>query len=267
MRKLMALTLAGAMMLSLAACGSEKKNDSTKVNVMLRQDADEESIAMAVKKRGEEGKEIDLGKNLFVDTLNEALMMLSSEKASLFITNTATAKYLAARDNSLTAIETDSPVTLHILMMSENAQLKEKLDSVISDMKENGVLDTLYREYVTDIISGGEPKTIELPVYDGADTITIGVSGDIPPIDYVNTDGEPVGYNMAVLAEIAKQLECNIDVVVIDGGTRFTALSSGKVDAFFWQTNDDGTEMSEGQTTYTLSDSYAELYAGGVTKK
>ncbi len=75
---------------------------------------------------------------------------------------------------------------------------------------------------------------IEIPKFDDAPTITVAITGDMPPIDYVAPNGTPAGYNTAVLSEIAKRLHVNIKLENIDTGARAAALQSGRVDVVFW---------------------------------
>ena len=70
--------------------------------------------------------------------------------------------------------------------------------------------------------------------FEGADTIKVAVTGSLPPMDYVGPDGAPAGFSTAVLAEIAKRLGKNIEIVVVDSVGRAAALASGVVDAVFW---------------------------------
>ena len=60
------------------------------------------------------------------------------------------------------------------------------------------------------------------------------ITGDQPPLDYMTADGQPVGFNTAILAEIRKRLQKNIELVSIESGARSVALSSGEVDMVFW---------------------------------
>ena len=101
-------------------------------------------------------------------------------------------------------------------------------------MKADGSLDKLAKEYVTDIEKGKEPPTVEIPMTDGAQIIKVGVTGDLPPLDYVSADGKAAGFNTALLAEIAKRSGKNIEVIDIDSGARAAALSSGQIDVVFW---------------------------------
>ena len=116
----------------------------------------------------------------------------------------------------------------------EDTALKADLDKAINEMKADGSLDKLAKEYVTDIEKGKEPPAVEIPMTDGAQIIKVGVTGDLPPLDYVSADGKAAGFNTALLAEIAKRSGKNIEVIDIDSGARAAALSSGQIDVVFW---------------------------------
>jgi hypothetical protein len=53
-------------------------------------------------------------------------------------------------------------------------------------------------------------------------------------MDYVAADGTFAGFNTAVLAEIGKRLQKNIELVQVDSVGRALALSEGTVDVVFW---------------------------------
>ena len=96
-------------------------------------------------------------------------------------------------------------------------------------------MDRLIQEQIEDLISGAEIAPIELPVIDGAETVRVAVTGALPPMDYVAADGTPAGFNTAVLAEISRRINRNIEMVFVDSMSgRSAALASGTVDAVFW---------------------------------
>ena len=47
-------------------------------------------------------------------------------------------------------------------------------------------------------------------------------------------DGQPAGYNTAILSEIGRRLGKNIQMINISTGGRSSALSSGRADVVFW---------------------------------
>ena len=73
-----------------------------------------------------------------------------------------------------------------------------------------------------------------MPHIDGADTIKVAVTGDLPPLDLVLANGKPAGFNTALLAEMGKRLNKNIEIFDIEGDARASALTSGRADVIFW---------------------------------
>lgn len=67
-----------------------------------------------------------------------------------------------------------------------------------------------------------------------AEALLVAVTGDLPPMDYVTTDGQPAGYNVAVLAEVGRRISRNIEFVPISAAARAMALASNQVDVVFW---------------------------------
>ena len=103
-------------------------------------------------------------------------------------------------------------------------------------MKADGTLEALIENELKAYIES-DPVAKDLPHFDGARTIKIGVTGDLPPMDFVAANGKAAGFNIALLTEIANRAQVNIELVQIESGSRPMALSSGKVDAVFWTKN------------------------------
>ena len=99
-------------------------------------------------------------------------------------------------------------------------------------MKDDGTLDALVKKYIDN--PSETPQAVDIPNIDGAETIKVGVTGDLPPLDLVLADGTPAGFNTAVLAEISKRIGKNIELIQVDSGARAAALTSKQVDVIFW---------------------------------
>ena len=124
-----------------------------------------------------------------------------------------------------------------------NAQLKDDLDKVIGDMKADGTLDKLINEYITNVDKGQAPPKVEIPTIDGAPPLKVGITGDLPPLDLILPDNSPAGFNTAMLAEVAKRLGRNVELVQIESGARATALNTKFIDVVFWAIVPLGKEM------------------------
>ncbi|MBQ9497497.1 MAG: transporter substrate-binding domain-containing protein [Selenomonadaceae bacterium] len=128
-------------------------------------------------------------------------------------------------------------------MREEDVALKKEFDDAISEMAADGTLSALVKTYIAEIHFRHAPPVIQLPEFYNKSMVKIGVTGDLPALDFIRPDGKPSGFNTALLAEISKRIEKNFVLVQIDGGARATALASGKVDVVFWAVTPEGSEI------------------------
>ena len=199
----------------------------------------------------------------FFDSLNAMIMALKSGEVDAIFVHNVVADYLCARDEALfyinhfAAPDADaSALTKRLvengfhsdeftfMLMEGNEALRDEINRALNAMENEGVLAALE---ATLNVAGEEPVPVEMEKIEGADTIRVGVTGDLPPFDYISEAGIPAGYNTAILAEIGKRIGKNIELVNIDAGGRALALSSGIVDVVFW---------NRSQSVYTESGSY-----------
>ena len=119
-------------------------------------------------------------------------------------------------------------------MRAEDTTLKKEFDDAILKITLDGTLARLTKTYIID--ENAEPPAVDMPHFDGAQTIKVAVTGDLPPLDYVTADGKPAGFNTALLSAISKIVGKNFELVQVAGGARTAALSSKQVDVIFWVT-------------------------------
>jgi len=126
-----------------------------------------------------------------------------------------------------------SACTFNCAFLENNKSLQERFKKAVLEMKSKGTLALLEDKYIDELDANNIPK-IEFEKFDGAETIKVAVTGDMPPIDYVTPDGAAAGYNTAVLSEIGKILKVNIELINVDTASRAAALKSGRADVVFW---------------------------------
>lgn len=134
------------------------------------------------------------------------------------------------------------------MMMEDNAALRDEFNAAIDAIYEDegAVMDKLIDDQIIKLVSSGEIVPVEMPVIEGAETIKVAVTGAMPPMDYIAPDGTPAGFNTALLAEISKRINKNIEIVVVDSIGRAAALASGTVDVVFWtRTNSIANRLAE----------------------
>ena len=267
MKRFLTVLLAGLMLLSLAACG-EKKDDVKNTGVFeiggmegLREHDKEKHPPYSVSK----------SERFYYDNLSSALMDLESGKVYVLGLEQSTADYITAHNDKITSSAFQNRRTDYSMMtMDSNKEIYDILNNAIKDMKEDGTLDTLIENELKAYIES-DPVAKDLPHFDGARTIKVGVTGDVPPMDFVAANGKAAGFNIALLTEIANRAQVNIEIVQIESGARPMALSSGKVDVVFWtknvtclEHNESWAEKVEGTL---VTESYFSDYAAIIKLK
>ena len=124
-------------------------------------------------------------------------------------------------------------MALALGFLEEKKELCDKFSKAIEEMEEEGKIGLLLRDSITGP-KAANPDPVEFAKFDGAETINVAVTGDMPPLDYIDAGGKPAGFNTAMLSEIGRRLKININLVNIETGARAIALKSGRADAVFW---------------------------------
>ncbi|MEE1201023.1 MAG: transporter substrate-binding domain-containing protein [Christensenellales bacterium] len=209
----------------------------------------------------EQGVQIPEGKPgeiqvVYYDTIDALLMALNARQIDGILIYQNVARYLCATNDTLQTVMTyNTEQSLNtfakmaysgingndfsFLMMEDRTGLRDEFNAAIAEMKKDGTLDRLAEEQIEALVNGDEIEPVALPQTDGAETIKVAVTGALPPMDYVAANGEPAGFNTAVLAEIARRTGKNIELVVVDSFGRAAALASGVVDVVFWTRTSD----------------------------
>ena len=173
----------------------------------------------------------------YYDNLKLMQMGIESGNVDQISLYTNVANYLVANNDKLENVSDLKLKSLSdnfcLAIRAEDKELKADLDKVIGEMKADGSLDKLVKEYIIDVDKNNPPK-VDIPKIEGAQAIKVGVTGDLPPLDLILPDNSPAGFNTALLAEIAKRSGKNIEIVQIESGARAAALSSKAIDIVFW---------------------------------
>ena len=183
----------------------------------------------------------------FYDTLDAMVMALEAGDIACAELPKCTAEYLCAHNEKLETLisynmnKADNfdkqlvsrlGVGFSFMTKEDNKALRDEIDKAIGDMKSEGTLNSLIKNYINEGVFS-EQKEVEFEKMSG-DTLKIAVTGSLPPMDYVAPDGRFAGFNTAICAELGKKLGKNIELIQVDSMGRAAALSSGKVDAVFW---------------------------------
>lgn len=246
MKKFLATICAAALLLT--GCGGEQvadklannfSDEAVKLGMITRLNTDEKTMGETldgyVEKHGVKDQK-HLPK--FYDSFNAMQMGLETGEIKAISTYNSVANYLVANNNKFEIVPhfaiNKIKDSFCFAVRKDDTQLKADLDKILDEMKADGSLDKLINDYITNVEKGKTPPAVEIPTTEGAETIKVGVTGDLPPLDLILADNSPAGFNTAMLAEISKRLDKNIQPVQIESGARAAALSSKLIDVVFW---------------------------------
>ena len=241
LKKVLSLLAVGALAGSLfTGCGDTNKpseNQNVRLGMITTLNASEQKVEEILKQLQEKSN-VNLLKHTitFYKDLSTMQMGLESNSIDEMSTYDCVANYLMAKDLNLHVVENHGMAlsdSFCFAVLKSNEGLKKDLDKVLAAMKKDGTLDNLIKQYITDV-KAEDPPAVEIPHIDGADTIKVAVTGDLPPLDLVLANGQPAGFNTALLAEMGRRLNKNIEIIDIDGDARSSALTSGRADVIFW---------------------------------
>ena len=175
----------------------------------------------------------------FFDDLSSMLMALKSGVVDEITLPQFVAEYVVSVNPELKVTCVQSlPKNMSLLFGFRDDErgrsLQARVNEALDGLRADGTLDALKERYL-DRTENTELLPVEFAAFPESDeTIRVVVTGDLPPIDYMEADGTPAGFNTAVLAEIGRWLEVNIELVSMQTGSRVMALTSDAADAAFW---------------------------------
>ena len=265
MKKILALTVTLLLAIGLmTACANEPAEPDTSATdveeevfvggMLVRSNTAEEKINADMEELGYNTKTI------FYNDLNTMLLALQAGDIDMIAgISRAMADYVVARNSSL-AIDplpfTDT-VTYKMAVKADNTDLLESINGALKTLKNKGTLDKLVVDYISAYKTGtDEPAAVEMPVIEGADTVRIAVTGDIPPMDLINADGAPAGFNVALLAEMSKLMNVNFELISMDSAARTMSIATDKVDVIFWVAGSDVLGDYDLPDSLAATDSY-----------
>ena len=172
----------------------------------------------------------------FFDKMNDMQMALDAGQIDMLSTYQNVADYMLQRTDNREFLTTEKFLSdsFCFAMREGNTMLQRELNKAIEAMTDDGTLIKLTKQYITDLKDGAEPPAVPIAHIDGADTIKVAVTGDLPPFDMILADGTPAGFSTAVLAEVSRRINKNIELVSVDSAARASILSSKGADVVFW---------------------------------
>lgn len=154
--------------------------------------------------------------------------------------------FVANNEGKLKLIEDDTSTEQYAIAVGKgNTELLEKINSGLKKIKADGTFDKLVAEYI-----GGEEEepaeTAEKQV------IHVGTNAEFPPFEYMGDNGEPDGFDMAVIKAIGEAEGLEVKITNMEFKSLIASLSTGSLDAVIAGM----TVTDERKQSVDFSDSY-----------
>lgn len=244
-KKFFAVLCAAACLLMTGCGGSEKPAEPAKsgekvtIGVITRLNASEVEYneLMTKLEKSYRPSKANLSANYkYFDNMNDMQLALEGGQIDMLSTYQNVADYMIQRSDDKEILPSEKILSdsFCFAVREGDTMLKNDLNKAIKAMETDETLENLSKQYIIDLKSGAEPPAVPITQIEGADTIKVAVTGDLPPFDMVLADGTPAGFSTAVLAEISRRINKNIELINIDSAARASILSSKGADVVFW---------------------------------
>ncbi|MBQ6004850.1 MAG: transporter substrate-binding domain-containing protein [Selenomonadaceae bacterium] len=243
MKKFLALICATALLMT--GCGgdnvskSEPPKDKATIGVITHLNVSEieyNDYMKKLEKSYRPSKANISAEYKYFNKINDMQLALESRQIDMLSTYQNVAEYMLQRskDKEILPSERYLEDSFCFALRKGDSILKNDLNKAINNMISDGTLAKLAKQYIADLKNGAEPPAVPINHIDGADTIKVAVTGDLPPFDMILADGTPAGFSTAVLSELSRRINKNIELVSIDSAARASILSSKGADVVFW---------------------------------
>ncbi|MBR6012855.1 MAG: transporter substrate-binding domain-containing protein [Selenomonadaceae bacterium] len=243
LKKIFALMTAVVLTAAIfTGCGEEKKAEAPsndfKIGMLRHMNASEKDFNGLLKTVSDTfGLKMSTYDPVFFDNLGSMQMALESGKINAFSTYKCVADYIVANNPNMEIADDDTLEFIDafcLALRSDDKELIEMSNKAVREMRDDGTLDKFIKDYITAAKNEEKIPAIEIKNIPNAKTVKVAVTGDLPPLDYVDSEGNAAGFNTAVLSELSRRIGRNIELVQVDSGARAAALTSGRVDISFW---------------------------------
>lgn len=160
----------------------------------------------------------------------EAVQALKQGKVDCVIIDSEPAKAFVAKNSDLKIL--DDPFALEeyaICISKDNSALKDKINAAIADLKADGTIDNIIKNYIGDDTKGTLPYTSPADVDRSNGTLTMATNAQFEPYEYIE-GGKVVGIDADLAQAIADKLGMELVINDIDFDAIISAVQSGKAD-------------------------------------
>ena len=251
MKKLISVVLAGALALSLAACGSTPASTPAfaPASEGAGTSASEPSSAAAESKQYIFSVDDLTGKNIGVqlgttgDTyaqdveganvqqfnkFNDAVLALKQGKVDAVIIDNEPGKVFVEQNDDIMMLDEDFVVEDYAIALDKGSELTAQFNEAIAAIQENGTLDAILDKYINGVEGAEGYVTPEGTEYPNG-TLTMATNAYFPPYEYYEGQ-DIVGIDAEFAKAICDYLGYELVIEDMEFASIIPAINSGKAD-------------------------------------
>lgn len=231
MKKMAALSLAAAMMVSVAGCGT--KIPANSVNSV--DDLDGKTIGVQTGTTGDiyasdyEGDEAGTK----IERYNkgaDAVQALKQGKIDCVIIDEQPAKAFVEKNDDLKILDdVFADEEYAICIAKENSELTQQFNQAIAELKADGTLDSIISNYIGDDTKGKTPYESPADADHSKGTLKMATNAAFEPYEYYDGD-KIVGIDADMAKAICDKLGYDLEIDDMEFDSIITAVSKGKAD-------------------------------------
>lgn len=243
-RQILGLFMAGMTLIGLTACGQSQqtadvKDSSTEAameaGISSVDDLPGKRIGVQLGTTGDiyvSDYEND-GSKTVIERYNkgaDAIQALKQDKIDCVVIDEQPALKFVEQNSGLVILEEEFTVEDYAFVIAkENEELLCQVNDILADLKDEGVIADIMKNYV-----GAESEVGKYP-YQKADvervngTLTIATNAEFPPYEYYE-EGEVVGVDIDIMQAVCDRLGMELNVEDMAFDSIISAVSTGKVD-------------------------------------
>lgn len=162
---------------------------------------------------------------LYYNTYSDEISALKSGKIDAFLTDEPIANEILKNETELKILGEKLNVDSYAFAINKNnIELKEKIDSIILEMKSDGTLKYLENKWIN-----GENKKLEKYDYGSNKTLKFATVSGSAPFSYLQNN-EIVGYDIDVINYVGYKLGYKIEIIEMAWDGVLPSIVSGKAD-------------------------------------
>lgn len=229
MKKLVASVLTVCMIAGLTACGNSVPANT--VNSV--DDLAGKSIGVQLGTTGDIYASDYEEQGSTIERYNkgaDAVQALKQGKVDCVIIDGQPAKAFVEKNSDLKILEEDFAVEDYAICISkDNAELKDKINAALAELKADGTLDSITSNYIGDDTKGKTPYTSPEGVDRSNGTLTMATNAAFEPYEFYQ-DQKVVGIDADMAQAVADKLGMELKIEDMEFDSIINAVTSGKAD-------------------------------------